>query len=114
MKIAITTELDNINSIIPNEFQNANYLLFMNTDNKKEYKFIPNMYCRSISGAEIFCSNFLINKEVELFICGSYNDQARQLLTLAGTKVFNMPNISIQEALNIIINTEEDSYESSS
>ncbi len=114
MKIAVTTKIDNINSKIPNEFQNANYLLIINTDNEKEYKFIPNMYRRSISGAEIFCSQFLISQEIEIFICGKCNDQARDLLIFAGIKTFEMPNVEIKEVMSNINKIKESSYESSS
>ena len=102
MKIAITATNNSLNSKIPDDFKSADYFLIINTDNAYEYVFIPNMYNRSISGAEIFCSNFLIKHEIELFICGKYNQQAKKLLTLAGTKVFHMPNTGIKELFNFI------------
>ncbi len=115
MKIAITTMEDNINSTISPDLLHANYLLIINTDVKDQYQFIPNMYNRSISGAEIFCSQFLIRKEIEIFICGKYDIQARDLLALAGIETIEMPNANISKVINKykneIINKKEASNE---
>jgi len=114
MKIVITTKENNMKSVVPNDLQHANYLLIINTDTKGNFKFIPNMYSKSISGAEIFCSQYLIRQEVEMFICGYYNDQARDLLVLAGIKTVEMPNVEIKNIINNINNIKENSYEPSS
>lgn len=53
--------------------------------------------------AEIFCSQFLIGQEIELFICGEYNTQAKDLLMLAGIETIEKPNVKIKEVINSII-----------
>lgn len=111
MKIAITTNSNNLNSIIPEDFKDSNYFLLINTDKDKEYTFVQNMYNRSMSGAEIFCSNFLIKQEIELFICGEYNDQAGELLSLAGIKIKHMPNTNVRETISYIEKENKDNHE---
>lgn len=100
MKIAIATEKDNLQSIVASDIQHTNYFLFLQTDDIEHYKFIPNMYSKTISGAEIFCSQFLIRQEIEKFICGKYNDQAKHLLVLAGIQTIEKPNVKIKEIID--------------
>lgn len=114
MKIAITTKEDNMDSLIPMDLQHANYLLIVNTGPEENFKFIPNMYNRSISGDEIFCSQFLIKQEIELLICGKYSCSAKDLLILAGIKTIEMPNTEIRKALNNIYEIKESNDESTS
>ena len=117
MKIAITTEENNLQSLVPFDLQHTNYFLLLETDDIEHFKFIPNMYSKTISGAEIFCSQFLIKQGIEAVICGKKNSQVAQMFLLAGIRIFEMPNTSIIEAIkklkNEVINTKEVSNESS-
>lgn len=112
MKVAITAQENNMQSVIPLDMQHTNYILIVNTENAEQYKFIPNMYNKSISGAEIFCSQFLIRQEVELFICGKYDSQAKDLLIIAGIKIEEKPGKKLDEIIgHILKQKKENNYE---
>jgi len=101
MKIAITTDQDNFQSLVALDIEHTNYFLIIN---KEQYSFIPNMYNKTINGAEIFCSQFLIQQGVEKLICGNYSTQAAQILLLAGIKMEHKPGKQVSEILNHIKN----------
>ncbi len=106
MKIAIATEKDNLQSIVASDIQHTNYFLVIDTEDKEQYSFIPNKYGETISGAEIFCSQFLIQQGIEKLICGEYNTQATQLLFLAGIKIEQKSGKKVNEIFNLITNDE--------
>ncbi len=103
MKIAITTDQDNFQSLVALDIEHTNYFLIVD---KEQYNFIPNMYNKTISGAEIFCSQFLIQQGVEKFICGDYNTQAAQILLLAGIKIEYKSGKQVNEIINLITNDD--------
>ena len=102
MKIAITTLENNLHSLVPSDLYHTNYFLMLNTDDLNNYKFIPNMYNKTISGAEIFCSQFLIKQGVEAIICGKNEEQAAQMFVLAGIKIKEIPGARVDEIINQI------------
>ena len=102
MKIAITTLENNLQSLVPSDLQHTNYFLLVNTDDLNNYQFIPNMYNKTISGAEIFCSQFLIKQGVDAIVCGKNEDQAAQMFILAGIKIEEMPGARVNEIINQI------------
>ena len=104
MKIAITTDQDNFQSLVAIDIEHTNYFLIIDTTNREQYNFIPNMYNKTISGAEIFCSQFLIQQGVEKLICGNYSTQAAQILLLAGIKIEYKSGEQVSEILNHIKN----------
>lgn len=113
MKIAITSEKDNLQSSVASDIKHTDYFLVFNTEDQEIYKFIPNMYNKSISGAEIFCSQFLIEQGIDLLICGKYDYQASKLLILAGIKIDEKPGVKLNEIINHIIkHKKENNYES--
>ncbi|MFC1527472.1 NifB/NifX family molybdenum-iron cluster-binding protein [Candidatus Neomarinimicrobiota bacterium] len=99
MKIAITALENNLQSLIPSDLQHTNYFLLVNTADLNHYQFIPNMYNKTISGAEIFCSQFLIKQGVNAIICGKNEDQSAQMLMLAGIKIVEMPGARVDEII---------------
>ena len=106
MKIAITTEKDNLQSIVASDIQHTNYFLVIDTEGKEQYSFIPNKYGKTISGAEIFCSQFLIQQGIEKLICGDYSTQAAQLLFLAGIEIEQKSGKKVNEIINLITNDD--------
>ena len=106
MKIAITTDQDNFQSLVALDIENTNYFLIIDTVNMEQYNFIPNMYNKTISGAEIFCSQFLIQQGVEKLICGDYNTQATQILLLAGIEIEHKSGSQVNEIINLITNDD--------
>ena len=104
MKIAIATDKDNLQSIVAFNLQHANYFLVIDTEKKEQYSFITNKYGKTISGAEIFCSQFLIQQGIEKLICGEYSTQAAQLLFLAGIKIEQKSGRKVNEIFNLITN----------
>lgn len=100
MKIAIAAEINSLQSSVASDLKNTNYFLFINTEDNKIYKFIQNMYNKSISGAEIFCSQFLIEQGINLLICGKIDSQTTQLLMLAGIKIDEKPGAKLNEIVN--------------
>ena len=106
MKIAITTDQDNFQSLVALDIEQTNYFLIIDTANKEQYNFIPNMYNKTISGAEIFCSQFLIQQGVKKLFCGNYNTQAAQILLLAGIKIEHKSGTQVSEIINLITNDD--------
>ena len=104
MKIAITTEKESFNSLVALDIKHTNYFLIVDTINKEQYNFIPNMYNKEISGAEIFCSQFLIEQGIDLLICGEYDYQASQLLILAGIKIEEKSGMKLNDIISYIYN----------
>ena len=104
MKIAITTDQDNFQSLVALDIEQTNYFLIIDTANMEQYNFIPNMYNKTISGAEIFCSQFLIQQGVEKLICGNYNTQAAQILLLAGITIENKSGEQVNKIIKLITN----------
>ena len=106
MKIAITTDKDNLQSLVALDIEHTNYFLIIDTVNKEQYNFIPNMYNKTISGAEVFCSQFLIQQGIEKLICGNYSTQAAQILLLAGIKIEYKSGSQVSELINLITNDD--------
>ncbi len=102
MKIAITTDQDNFQSLVAIDIEHTNYFLIIDTKNREQFNFIPNMYNKTISGAEIFCSQFLIQQGVEKLICGNYSSQAAQILLLAGITIEHKSGEQVSEIINLI------------
>jgi len=102
MKIAITTFENNSHSLVPSDLHHTNYFLLLNTDDLNQYKFIPNMYNKTISGSKIFCSQFLIKQGVDAIICGKNDEQTAQMFILAGIKIEEMPGARVDEIIKQI------------
>ncbi len=106
MKIAVTAEKDSLQSLVASDIKHTAFFLIFNTEDQTNYRFIKNLYNRTISGAEIFCSQFLIEQGIDLLICGEFNNNSDQMLMLAGIKIEKKPGIKLTNIIKRYIKKE--------
>ncbi len=99
MKIVITASGKEQNSLTSQQFGRCPYFAFYN-DQSKEWSFEANPAAEEPSGAGIKAAQHILDKKAEVLLSGEIGPKAWQVLGSSQVKVYQVPDISLKEALN--------------
>jgi len=99
MKICITSQGDNLESLVDPRFGRCNYFIIYDTDNDS-FESFPNPNISSPQGAGIASSQFIIDKGVEVILTGNVGPNAFSVFQQAGVKVVvGLLGMKVKEAI---------------
>ncbi len=98
MKIAISTGEESARALLEPRFGRCATFALYDTE-KKEWNFLPNPGNPEGSGAGIKAAQFLIEQKVDVLLTGELGPKASVLLEQSGIKVYLLPEITLEEAV---------------
>lgn len=98
MKIAITSQGDNLDAPFDLRFGRSAYFIIYDTE-KEQYESLQNPAAMAPSGAGIQASQLMASKNVEVVISGDFGPKASQALMDAGIRMVKMNASTVREAL---------------
>jgi len=99
MKIAISSNGNNNESLLDMRFGRCEYFQIHDTENK-EVKIIENKGAIASGGAGIAAANQLLDENVHVIITGSLGPNAFEIIEKAEIKAYKCDSISINAALD--------------
>lgn len=100
MKTAICVSGDGVDAVIASTLMKAEYYIVIDSENDTNQEKIVNHYNNLSPGADIFISQLLISKGVNIVVCGSCENNALKLFKEANVKILNNFSGSVSEYLN--------------
>ncbi len=99
MKICITSQGDNLESLVDPRFGRCNYFIIYDTDNDS-FESFPNPNISSPQGAGITSSQFIVDKGVEFVLTGNVGPNAFSVFQQAQVKVITgLAGLRVKEAI---------------
>lgn len=98
MKVAVTAQNKNLESLIDSRFGRCQNFLIVDTDTL-DFKVIENTSKSASQGAGIASAQTIINENVEVLITGKIGPNAYNVFKQAGTKVFSCGEGSVKEII---------------
>ncbi|BCZ44446.1 diguanylate cyclase [Clostridium gelidum] len=105
MKIAISANGENNESVLDVRFGRCEYFQIHDTE-KKEVKILENLGKCANGGAGIVAANQLIDENINVIITGNLGPNAFELMEKAEIKAYKCENISITSVLEKYNNNE--------
>ncbi len=99
MKIAISANGKELDSLLDPRLGRCSFFAFYDTDEKK-WSLLSNPGALEGSGAGIKASQFLIEQQVGILLTGDVGPKASRVLNAAGIKQYSLPEVPIKEALH--------------
>lgn len=100
MKIVITASGKEQNSLTNQHFGRCPYFVFYDAQ-CEDWIFEPNPAAEETSGAGIKAAQYILDKGAEVILTGEVGPKAWQVLESSQVKVYQVPEVSLLEALNI-------------
>ena len=100
MKTAICVLGYGLNAVIASTLLKAEYYIVIDSENDANQEKIVNHYNNVSTGADIFISQLLISKGVNIVVCGSCENNALKLFKEANVEILNIVSGSVSEYLN--------------
>lgn len=105
MKIVISSNGNNINSLLDKRFGRCEFFQIHDTENG-DFKVIENLGQSSSGGAGIVAAQQLIDEKVDVVITGNLGPNAFELMEKAEIKTYTCESISINDVLEKFKNRE--------
>lgn len=109
MKIAISSQGENLSSLVDPRFGRCSYFLFIDSETEK-FEALPNPALEAMGGAGIQAAQILVDKGVEVVVTGNVGPNAFQTLKTADIKIFGGATGTVKEALEKYKNGELKEY----
>lgn len=100
MKKAICVLGDGLDAVIAPTLMKAEYYIVIDSENNTNQEKIVNHYNNLSTGADIFISQLLISKGVNIVVCGSCEHNALKLFKEANVEILNNVSGRVSEYLN--------------
>lgn len=101
MKIAISCEGKELDSLLDVRFGRCDYFQIHDTENKKNY-FLENEGKVASGGAGIVAAQQVINEKVDIIITGNLGPNAFRLMEKANVKAYKSLSVPVKEVLELI------------
>jgi len=101
MKIAVTSEKEQLTSLIDLRFGRAKYLIVIDTDTGDFLAHDNSVNLNAAQGAGIQTGQNIANLGVEAIITGNVGPNAFKTLNAAGIKIFLAEKQTVQEAVDL-------------
>lgn len=98
MKIAITAEQPQMDSMVDSRFGRCRFFIFTDTETQ-EWEAVENRDAALSSGAGIAAAQLVVNKGARAVITGLVGPKATQVLDAAGVQIVSFPDGTVRQAL---------------
>jgi len=98
MKICVTSQADNLDTVIDPRFGRCQYFIIVDPENM-EFKVFENPNIGGMGGVGVQSAQFLSEKDVEVVLTGNVGPNAFQTLEAAGIKVITGVSGNVKEAI---------------
>ena len=99
MKICITSQGDNLESLVDPRFGRCSYFIIYDTDNDS-FESFPNPNINSPQGAGIASSQFVVDKGVDVVLTGNVGPNSFSVFQQAQVKVITgLTGLKVKEAI---------------
>lgn len=98
MKIAISASGQETSSQLDPRFGRCPFYAVYDNE-KKDWNFLSNPGALEGSGAGVKAAQFLLEQNVDVLLTGNLGPNASSILSSAGLKVFSLPEVSLEEAI---------------
>jgi predicted Fe-Mo cluster-binding NifX family protein len=98
MKIAISSSGEKNDSLLDPRFGRCVFYALYDSEEEK-WSFLPNPGAMEGSGAGLKAAQFLIEENVDVLLTGDVGPNASRILNAAEIKVYTLPEVALEEAL---------------
>ena len=106
MKIAITSDGKDLNSLMDLRFGRAKYFIIYDTDTKTHIAYDNQVNLNQSQGAGVQSAQKIVDLEADVLISGNCGPKAFVVLEAADIKIYTSSNISIKEAISSFQNNK--------
>jgi predicted Fe-Mo cluster-binding NifX family protein len=98
MKVAITAEQPQMDSVVDNRFGRCRFFIFADTESQ-EWEAVENRDAAMSSGAGIAAAEMVVRKGAKAVITGLVGPKATQVLNAAGVPIVSFSDGTVRQAL---------------
>ena len=98
MKVAITVEQPQMDSMVDSRFGRCRYFIFADTETQ-EWDAVENRDAALSTGAGIAAAQMVVNRGARVVITGLVGPKALQVLNAAGVQIVSVPEVTARQAL---------------
>jgi len=100
MKICITSNGPDLDSLVDPRFGRCLYFIFVDDKKPDKFEAVQNAGINAMRGAGIQAAQTVVNKGVEAVVTGNVGPNAFGVLNVSGVRIFQaMPGIKIKDAI---------------